>query len=185
MRSLDEIVTRNALRFIADAKKRAAKDGLTLSEFAIAGRMAEAMGANHKSVSKQLGRYLYEGHTWRVDYVEALAVSVGRSREDMVAAKESGKADDATVTQLFYNTLRHRLSSSELRAVVKRTHHVLNHRPRFELSGDLMDAIIAAKTKDNAIRACLMLIEKSLAWDRKGLDHKFRQKSRQIVSRKA
>lgn len=171
MRDLNEIVTRNARRFIADAKAAAAREGRDLSDQSIGRRWAEAMNIKEDTARKQLKRCVHEGFHWRANDIQGLAAALGKTPLELVSLDPAAESiPDATVAQALYTALNHRLALREARAVIRRLHRQLDHRPLFDLIQSLTDRVLDAESKTDAIVAALALLQKSAAWDAKRPD---------------
>ena len=178
VRDLNEIITRNAHRFIEDAKKAAQSEGRDLSTFVIAGRMAETMGRSDKSVDTQLRRHLKGEAKWRADYIEALAAALGRSASEFVVPQVPEKrVSEATVAQALYNALGQRLSPKESRTLIRRLHRLLDRRPLYDLAMRVVDVLLDQSSKNDAAIETMRVVERSAAWDVKSKDLRGKRKA--------
>jgi len=166
MRDLNEIITRNAKRFIAEAQKSAIRDeGRELSEHMIAGRMAEAMSMKQDSVRKQLDRILYGDSVWSAPYIQGLATALGKPEQDLISLDPAAsKVSEATAAQALYAGLNHRLSLKDTRGVTRRLQRQLDHPPLFNLIQGITDRLLDASNRADAYEAAMDLIRKSDAF---------------------
>lgn len=167
MRNVNEIITRNAIHEIEYATKRALDEGRLFDERLLAARMAEYLDLPVDSVMKGLHRYLRKGNPWRVDYIEALARSVGRDVEWMVKPHTPKDVREATSSQMLVSAVDARLDQAEARALARRLNQVLDHRPFFDLVSRVIDTILAAKSAESAALGASDEIRKSEAWSGK------------------
>lgn len=177
MRDLNEIVTRNAKFFIADATSKAEKEGRRLTMNAIGSRMGEIMGIKGDTARKAIERCLKKPdekgwQPWTADYIQGLALSIGRTVAEMVEPRtaSTSKVSEATIAEGLYTALNHRMTPKEARDVIRRLHRQLDHRPLFDLVQSLTDRILDAETRDQAYDGVYELVRKSHLWDSKRRD---------------
>lgn len=171
MRDLNEIVTRNAKRFIAEAQAAATREGRKLSTYAIGRRWGEAMGVSPDTARKQLERCLEGESDWRAVDIQGLSAALGKTPTELVSLDpDAERIPEATVAQALYTALNHRLTMRETRGVIRRLHRQLDHRPLFDLIQAVTDRILDAETKADAALAAMKAVEKSAAWDSKRAD---------------
>ena len=167
MRNVNEIITRNALHEIDYAAKRALEEGRKFDERVLAARMAEYLELPVDSVQKGLHRYLRQGNPWRVDYVEALARSIGRDVEWMVRPHSPKDVREATSSQMLVSAVDARLDQAEARALARRLNQILDHRPFFDLVSRVIDVLLDAKSAESAALDVSDEVRKSAAWSGK------------------
>lgn len=168
MRDQNEIVTRNAKRLIDEAQIAAAKGGGKLTEHMIAGRMAEIMGRKD-TVRKQLGCLLHpkpgERAHWRENYIQALALAIGKTPPDlMTPGPTEKKTSEATLAGVLFAGLNHRMNAAQTRRLVARMHRSLDNPAIYELVGKVWDAILEADNEDRAFKVVMGIMERTEAW---------------------
>lgn len=178
MRDLNEIVTRNAERWIAEAKAAAEREGRRLTDHAIGVRMGELMGISGDTARKALDRCRKKPgedgwQPWTANYIQGLALAIGRTVQEMIeprAGVDGARVAEATVAESLYTALNHRMTLREARAVIRRLHRQLDHRPLFDLIQAFTDRILDAENREKAYEATHEVIKKSAAWDTKKRD---------------
>jgi len=163
LRPLSEIVTRRATSLIESAQASAEREGRKLSERQIAARMAEHMGTNPDSVQKQLRRFLAGESTWRVDYVEALAQSLGAHVSDLLAAETD--VPEATRGALLVAAVGSRLSAKEARELARLLSMLRDDRPRWALAMKTLGTLTEATTPGDLIAGISKSALASRAWE--------------------
>lgn len=183
VRSLSQIVTRNALRLVEEADKRAEKEGGSVDLPLISKRMAERMDGNWRSILKQLRRYTQKGKTWRIDYIDAFAQAVGRPPGELLALRPDGdELPEATVAQTLYTGLGARMSPKRARSFIHSIQEQLDDPEVFELCRRVDDAILAAKSRQDASDVIYGLLKKTDVFQRKRRSLRVNPGRRQIVS---
>lgn len=166
MRDLNEIVTRNAVKLIADAQRKARSEGRRLTVHTIAGRMAEMLGEKQDTVRKHLARCLKGKASWRANDIQALGAALGEPYQGLIEL-DAKALPEATIAQQLFAGLNHRLDGPQTRALLRRLHRQLDDATMFDLIQQLTDRLLDAETKDVAYEAAHELIRKSEAWGSK------------------
>ena len=151
MRDLSEIITRAALRKIDELHRRAQKHSRRVDDNLIADRMASLMGAPVPSTRKQLRRYLYDGHIWRVDYVQAFCQAVGVTLEDLMNPPANIGVLEATSQQFIWSALGERLTPKEARVLIRINHTILDNPARSPIAHGLAEIALSATSADEAL----------------------------------
>lgn len=169
MRPLNEIVNRNARKFIGEAKLLALEiENRELSDHAIAGRVAVAMGISQDTARKQLKRCMTDKKPWTANYIQGLAVALGKTPMAMISLDTSSNAvPEATVAQSLYGGMNHRLNRKQAKNLILRLHRELDNPPIFELIQKLTDALLDADDLAEAFTVAHNLIDKSEAFGSK------------------
>ena len=161
MRALDEIVRRNAKREIDSHIATMRQNGYEVTEFTIAARMAAVLDKEHRSVHRQLKRYLHEEHTWRIDYIDALAVALGIAPQLLVNLDLKNAPPELTVAGSLYRGLNERLTVAQSRALVDSLHQLQDTPGRWDLSNGITEILIDAETHEEAFQRITVLLADS------------------------
>lgn len=164
MRDVSEIITRNALQAIKEEIHTVYGEGRVIDERGIAARMAEFMGLPTDSVMKGLNRYLRQGHPWRVDYIEALALATRRTVQWFTELHGPGDVVEASGAAALFRAVDARISNQERRVLAVMLNDIVNHRPLFDLTMKVMRVLLDAESAAGASLSALDLIRNSNAW---------------------
>jgi len=134
------------------------QSGYEITEFTIAGRMASVLHKEQRSVHRQLKRYLYEEHTWRIDYIDALAVALGIAPQLLVNLDLKNAPPELTVAGSLYRGLSERLNVEQSRALVDRLHQLQDSPGRWDLSAAITDILCQAETHEEAFQRITVLL---------------------------
>ena len=189
MRTWNELISRNAKLAIHAAQlKHREATGKKLSDRAIAGRMSRTMtgrtdpdDASIEACRKGYQRPLKKPkkHFWRADYLAAFGRAVGVPPEVLGSTDYTpGTAADADYGQWFFQEIGDGLTPEQSRGLASRIQRVGEVPGMHDLTGEIIEACLAADTQVEASVAVLGVIQSKDIWAKRAAKAK---RSRQKI----
>lgn len=175
---LNRLISRNAELARERAHKEKSASGQSMRWADVARGMAARLdrrAAERKSggpvrydeatVARTLRQLRKDKATWTIDYLEAFCATVGAMPERVLSADyDDSKVDDATYASFLSNALGRRLTPEQFKRITRNLQSELEQPGMFDLISDLAEALMKARSADEARGAAVRLIDKSAAF---------------------